>query len=133
MGHSFRVHAARFGCPQVLRTLLFLDEPSEQVRVLRGDGSTVFHPYSSKLFKHLKFRKCKEVPTAARMSVTAGLSELPKLELLIGDRFTVFNHPVLFSVFPTLMAEFRNETVLLLLSAQELALKCKAKAQNIRA
>ena len=43
------------------------------------------------------------------------------------------NHPALFSVFPTLMAEFRDETVLVLLSAQELALKCKTKAQNIRA
>ena len=43
------------------------------------------------------------------------------------------NHPALFSVFPTMMAEFRNETVLVLLSAQELALKCKTKAQNIRA
>ena len=32
-----------------------------------------------------------------------------------------------------MMAEFRNETVLMLLSAQELALKCKTKAQNIRA
>ena len=41
LGHSFRVLPAVTISPQVLRTQRFLDKPSEQVRVLRGDAFSV--------------------------------------------------------------------------------------------